>query len=117
MRTVVLKLWNCCNYFKAFRSYLVSLKYRKTLTVETVKLYKKLDFFHERLLKKKKTATNFALLCQSRNLVGQFKKTYLHRKIKILHFLTTATIQKFLTELQNIFIILAMNHLQGESCM
>ena len=30
-------------------------------------------------------------------MVGQFKKAYLHRPIKILHFLTPARIQKCLT--------------------
>ena len=117
MCTVVVKLSNCCNYFKAFRIYLVSLKYRETLTVETVKFYKKLYFFHEKSFKKKKTGTNFTLLCQSTNLVGQVKKAYVHRNIKILHFLRHATIQKFLTELQNIFIFLAINHLQPKSCI
>ena len=45
----------------------------------------------------KEAGTNFVLLCQSRNMVGQFKKAYLHRPIKILHFLTPARIQKRLT--------------------
>ena len=35
-------------------------------------------------------------------MVGQFKKAYLHRPIKILHFLTPSRIQKCLTYLQNI---------------
>ena len=35
------------------------------------------------------------ILCQPRNMVAQFKKTYLHGRIKILHFLTPARIQKF----------------------
>ena len=34
------------------------------------------------------------MLCQSRNMVGQFKKTYLHTPIEILHFLTPARIKK-----------------------
>ena len=31
-------------------------------------------------------------------MVGQFKKAYLHRPIKILHFLTLARIQKYLLQ-------------------
>ena len=46
---------------------------------------------------RKKTGTNFVLSCRLRNMVGQFKKSYLHRPIKILHFLTPARIQKYLT--------------------
>ena len=30
-------------------------------------------------------------------MVGQFKKTYLHKPFKILQLLTTGTIQKYLT--------------------
>ena len=56
---------------------------------------------HERAKSLKKQAkeadTNFALLCRSRNMIGQFKKAYLYRPIKILHFLTPATILKYLT--------------------
>ena len=37
---------------------------------------------------------NFVLLCQSRNMVGQFKKAYLDIPIKILHFLTPAESQE-----------------------
>ena len=48
-------------------------------------------------------------------MIGQFKKAYLHRPIKILHFLTTARIQKCLTQLQNILAFLTINHLQTES--
>ena len=40
---------------------------------------------------------NGSLLCELRNMVGQFKKAYLHRPIKILHFLTPPRIQKYLT--------------------
>ena len=40
--------------------------------------------------------TNIILLFQLKNMVGQFKKAYLHRPIKILFFLTTARIQKCL---------------------
>ena len=44
--------------------FLVLLKYREIIAVKTVSLYKKLG-------------TNFVLLCQSRNMVGLFKKAYL----------------------------------------
>ena len=49
------------------------------------------------LKQEKEVGTNFVSLCQSRNIVGQFKKSYLHRKIKILRFLTPGRIQKCLT--------------------
>ena len=66
--------------------------------VKTVTLYKKLYFFSLKVLKaRKRSYTSVVLLCQSRNMVGQFKKAYLHRPIKILHFLTPAKIQKCLT--------------------
>ena len=45
-------------------------------------------------MQEKEAGTNFVLLCQLRNMVGQFKKAYLHRTIKILQFLTPAKIQK-----------------------
>ena len=45
-------------------------------------------------MQEKEAGTNFVLLCQSSNMVGQFKKAYLHRPIKILHFLTPARIKK-----------------------
>ena len=44
----------------------------------------------------KEAGTIFVLLCQSKNLAGQYKKTYLHRPIKILQFLTPGRIQKCL---------------------
>ena len=34
-------------------------------------------------MQEKEAGTNFVLLGQSRNMVGQFKKAYLHRPIKI----------------------------------
>ena len=37
----------------------------------------------------------------SRNMVGQFKKAYLHRPIKILYFLTPARIQKYFSFFNN----------------
>ena len=70
---------------KQFDFFLVLLKYRKIITVKTVTLYKKLY---------EEAGTNFVLLCQSRTMVGQLKKVYLHRPIKILYFLTRARIQK-----------------------
>ena len=45
----------------------------------------------------KEAGTNFVLLCHWRNMVGQFKKAYLHRPVQILYFLTPARIQKCLT--------------------
>ena len=79
-------------------NYLLLLRCRETITVKTVTLCKKLDFFHGKSKKQKNEAgTNFVLLCQSRNMVGQFKKNYLHRPITILQNLTSARIQKYLT--------------------
>ena len=48
-------------------------------------------------MQEKEAGTNFTLLCQSRNIFGQFGKPYLHKSIKVLHFLTSARIQKCLT--------------------
>ena len=79
--------------------FLVSLKYREIITTKTITLYiNKLYFFLKVLKQKqeKEAGTNFVLLCQSRNAVGQFRKTYLHRPVKTLHFLTPARIQKCL---------------------
>ena len=46
------------------------------------------SFFHGKSRKQKKeSGTNFALLCQSRIMIGQIKKTYLHKPIKVLQFL------------------------------
>ena len=59
--------------------FLVLLNYREIITVKTVTLYKKLFSFIKSLKTKKKEAgTNFVSLCQLRNMVGQFKKTYSH---------------------------------------
>ena len=67
------------------------------MTVQIVTLYKKLYFFHYKSQKQEKETDNkFFLLCQSRYMVGQLKKAYFHRPIKILHFLTPARIQKCL---------------------
>ena len=44
--------------------------------------------------KKKEADTNFVLLSQSINVTGQFIKTYLHRPIKVLDFLTPAKIKR-----------------------
>ena len=61
------------------------------MMVERVTLYKKLIFIKSY---EKEAGINFVLLCKSRNVVGEFKKLYLHRPINILHFLTPARIQK-----------------------
>ena len=58
--------------------------------------------FGKSLNQEREAGSNFVLLFQSRNMVGQFKKSYLHTPIKILHFLTPAKIQTILTQLQNI---------------
>ena len=41
----------------------------------------------------KEAGTNFVLLCQSRNMVMQFRKAYLYRPVKIRHLLIPAGIQ------------------------
>ena len=65
--------------------------------VETVIFCKKLYFLHEKFkIQEKEGSTNFVLLCQLRNMVGQFKKSYFHRPVKILQFLTPNRIQKCL---------------------
>ena len=54
------------------------------ITVKTVTLCKKLFSFSLKSKKQKKDAgTNLALLSQSRNMIGHFKKNYLLRPIKI----------------------------------
>ena len=65
--------------------------FKESITVKRVALYKKLYFFHEKS-KKQEIGNNFMLLCQSRNVIGQIKKTFLHRPIKILQFITPARI-------------------------
>ena len=72
------------NAYKTIYLFLVLLKYREIIMVKTVTRYKKLYLFSLKFLK---AGTNFVLLCQSRNTVGQFKRAYLHRQIKVLHFL------------------------------
>ena len=63
--------------------------------VETVTLCKKLYFVYKKFKKKEKeAATKFSLLSQSRNMFRQTMKTYLHRPITILQFLTYGKIQK-----------------------
>ena len=64
--------------------FLVSLKYREIITVKSLKSKKK-----------KEAGTHFVLLCHSRNMVGQFKKAYLHRPIKFPHFLTRENSKMF----------------------
>ena len=60
--------------------------------VKTVTL--KNFIFYIKSLISKKAGTNLVLLSQLRNMVGQFKKAYLHSPISIIHFLTAARIQK-----------------------
>ena len=55
-------------------------------------------FSHKSSKKKEKEAgTNFPLLSRSRNMIGWFIKTSLHKPIKILQFLSHGEIQKCLT--------------------
>ena len=52
-------------------------------------------FFHEKsTVQEKETGTNFVLLSQLANMIGQFKKTYLHGPIKTLQFLAPTRSQK-----------------------
>ena len=54
--------------------------------------------FHEKFIKQEKEAgTNFTLLSQSRNIMGEFIKMHLHRPVKILQFLIPTRIGKCLT--------------------
>ena len=77
----------------------ILLIYREIITDKTVTPCKKPCFFNKKYKnqEKEEAATSFPLLCQTRNMVGQFKKTHLHRPIKILQFLTPVRIQKCLT--------------------
>ena len=50
--------------------------------------------------------TELVLLSRSRKLIEQFMKTYLHRAIKTLHFLSGGEFEKCLTKLQNILAFL-----------
>ena len=56
-------------------------------------------FFLIRVLKskKKETGTNIVLLSWKGNMIGWFIKTYLHKPIKIVQFLSRGEIQKCLT--------------------
>ena len=83
--------------------------------VKTVALHKKPYFLTSLKSKKKKLALTSFILYQSRKMVGQFKETYLHRPSNFLHFLSSAKIQKCLTELGNVLVFLTINHLQAES--
>ena len=47
--------------------------------------------------KKKETGTNTVLLSWKGNMIGWFIKTYLHKPIKIVQFLSRGEIQKCLT--------------------
>ena len=57
-----------------------------------------LNFFFIKILKcnKKKASTNFVFLSRSRNTIGRFMKTHLHRPIKTLQFLASGKIEKCL---------------------
>ena len=48
-------------------------------------------------------------------MIAQLKKTYLHKPIKILNFLTPVRIEKCLRNVQNILAILTINLVQAES--
>ena len=70
--------------------FLVPLKYREIITVKPVTVSLKV------LKARKEAGPDFLLLCQSRNMVGPFKKVYLHRPIKIINFPAPAKFQKCL---------------------
>ena len=48
-------------------------------------------------------------------MVGTFKKTHMHKPVKILRFHTPAKIQKCLTYIQTILAVLTIHNLQAES--
>ena len=64
---------------------------------------------------KKKDGVNFILLYQSRNMVWQFEKAYLHRPIDVIYFLTPARIQKCFTKFQKSLACLTTIHQSTES--
>ena len=76
---------------------LVYLWWREITTVTTVTVFKlKFIFSHKSSKKQEKEAgINFILLSRSRQMIGWFMKTYLHRPINILQFLSRGKIQKF----------------------
>ena len=45
----------------------------------------------------KELGTNFFLFPRPKNMTGQFMKSNLHRPVKILQFLISGRIQKYLT--------------------
>ena len=57
----------------------------------------KLFLYQNSKKQEKKAATNFTLLCRSRNLIMRCMKTYLHRSIMILQFLPGGSTKKLLT--------------------
>lgn len=71
------------------------LRERETKTIKTVAFCKKLYFKSKQ--QEKYVGANFALLCQSINMIAQIKKTFLNIPIKIPRFPTSARIQKLLT--------------------
>ena len=66
--------------------------------VKTIALYK--NFFSVKVLNAQKRSWHYLRFTMSvKKQVGQFKKAYLHRPIKNLHFLTLTRIEKYLTYL------------------
>ena len=62
------------NVNKTVQFFLVSLKYREIITVETQTLYKKLYFFIKRIKSKKKMLALTSFYCVSREMwLGNFK--------------------------------------------
>ena len=59
----------------------------------------KVCFFSHKISKTqdKEAGINLVFLSRLRNMVQRFMKTYLHRPIKVLQFLTRGEIQKYLT--------------------
>ena len=83
-----------------------------TITLFTVKFI----FVSQELKKQNKIAgTKFVLLPLSRKMIRWFKKTYLHKPIKILEFLSRGKIEECLPWFQNISLLSAINHVQAES--
>ena len=65
------------------------------MPVKTVTLCKKFIFFHEMSKRQEKEAgTNVVQRYQSKEMIGQFMKTYLVRRIKVLQFLTPERFRK-----------------------
>ena len=56
-----------------------------------------MKFYKSSKKQEKEAGTNFPLLSRSKNMIGLFMKTYLHKAIKILQFLSSEKIKKCLT--------------------